>query len=450
MQHLSFYLILVCVVCALLGGWGYFSFLRHPKRYIRIGLLSSLSLLFVATLAPPASALTVPGAEAKVALTFDDGFASTYNYALPILSQRSIPATAFVTTKFIDNGITGDNLPAMSWQQVVALQNQYGWEIGSHTVTHPELPTISISQMKREVSSSKSILESKGLNVTSFATPYGAYNNTTLAEVLKSYNIHRGFRDRDHLNAYPYDRSVITVQSVVTGVSYTQVKSWIDQAISQKKWLVLVFHEVRPSLLSSYKYTTTTSELTQIADYIKQTGIRAVTMNHTLQKPGQNLLPNGTFASGISSGWTTGDTAYVMADSTNNGSYPSPVDSVKLSGNTSTSSLSSPAVHATATSIYGFQAFINSNTLSSGHVAYYANEYDATGNQISQTLLGSVSSQQVKYFTALYQPSSSRVDSFRIQTTVSAGGRGTAYVDDYELYDLGQTQPAANLVANGQ
>jgi hypothetical protein len=173
-------------------------------------------------------------------------------------------------------------------------------------------------------------------------------------------------------------------------------------------------------------------------------------MNHTLQKSGQNLLPNGTFASGISSGWTTGDPAYVMADSTNNGSYPSPVDSVKLSGNTSTSSLSSPAVHATATSIYGFQAFINSNTLSSGHVAYYANEYDATGNQISQTLLGSVSSQQVKYFTALYQPSSSRVDSFRIQTTVSAGGRGTAYVDDYELYDLGQMQPAANLVANGR
>lgn len=38
-----------------------------------------------------------------VAITFDDGYRSTYDLALPILKEFNLPATVFVTTGYIDN-----------------------------------------------------------------------------------------------------------------------------------------------------------------------------------------------------------------------------------------------------------------------------------------------------------------------------------------------------------
>jgi peptidoglycan/xylan/chitin deacetylase (PgdA/CDA1 family) len=49
-------------------------------------------------------------------------------------------------------------------------------EIGSHTVTHPLLPALSVSQQQDEIQRSKSTLEEMiGQRVTSFAYPYGNY-----------------------------------------------------------------------------------------------------------------------------------------------------------------------------------------------------------------------------------------------------------------------------------
>lgn len=413
------------------------------KLSIPINSFTILFLLLIAvcSFVPSAYAQVIDPQVAKVTLTFDDGFASTYNYALPILSQRGIPATEFVATSFIDKGVTGDGLPAMTWQQVQNLQNQYGWEIGSHTVTHPELPTVSLSQQKTEIANSKSVLAGKGLQVTSFATPYGAYDNNGLIEIAKSYNLHRGFWDRDALNTYPYDRSVIMVQSVETGVSYTTVKGWIDQAISQKKWLVLVFHEVKPALNPNYEYTITTQELTQIADYIKQTNIKAVTMNHTLQKPGPNLVTNSTFASGINNGWTTDNATQIQANTANNGSYPSPVDAVKLTGSPTASHLFSPSIPANPAATYTLQVFVNNNAVTSGQTGFYIDEYNTSGAWISGKNLGSVPAGGVKYFSILYKPSSTAVSSFKIQTFMTANTKGTAYVDNFELYNLNGVNP---------
>ena len=385
-------------------------------------------------------AQTTDPREAKVSLTFDDGFRSTYTLALPILNARGIKAVEFPTTGFIDAGVTGDGFPAMTWAQIQSLQNQYGWEIGSHTVTHAELPTVSLTQIKNELVNSKSTLQSKGLNVTSLATPYGAYDNNVLREALKIYNIHRGFWDRDDENSYPYNRDVIMVQSEEAGVTVTQVKAWIDQAISQKKWLVLVFHDTATQLNPNYEYTITTNDLTQIADYIKQKGIKVVSMDHTLVKPGPNLFTNATFDNGIANGWITDKPIQITSDSGNNGSYPSSTKSIKFVGSTSTSKLISPQIAVTGGNTYSFQTFVNADLITSGNITFSIEEYGNTNNLLATKSLGNVPLDTIKYFSSLYTPSST-VSSIKLVTTISANANGTAYVDNYELYNLTGINP---------
>ena len=171
----------------------------------------------------------VEASNAKVSITFDDGFASTYRYALPVLNRYNLAGTVYVVTG--DIGYSG----FMTWNQVLKLQNNHGWEIGGHTAEHLELPELDSNEIAFEVNSSLDTLLEHGLDTVSFASPYGAYDNRVLTEVLKRYNSHRGFWDRDDLNSLPYQRDVLMVRSVQTGVSSNTVKSWIDQAINEEK-----------------------------------------------------------------------------------------------------------------------------------------------------------------------------------------------------------------------
>jgi len=71
----------------------------------------------------------------------------------------------------------------MSWEQVVELARE-GHEIGSHSVTHPILPRCSRSEVNREVTISKSVLEEKVCQpVDSFCYPNGDFDDQSIAAV---------------------------------------------------------------------------------------------------------------------------------------------------------------------------------------------------------------------------------------------------------------------------
>jgi peptidoglycan/xylan/chitin deacetylase (PgdA/CDA1 family) len=86
-----------------------------PARFVmQIDLLRAAGFRFVtmAALAQIADGGAPPPGHAAV--TFDDGFRNIHATALPILSARGIPATAYVTTGFIDVsspwiGVGGDS-----------------------------------------------------------------------------------------------------------------------------------------------------------------------------------------------------------------------------------------------------------------------------------------------------------------------------------------------------
>jgi len=100
-------------------------------------------------------------------LSFDDGHASWRDVVAPILAERSVPATFFVTTGLI--GQRGN----LSWNDCRDLRAA-GHTVGSHTITHPRLADCDDETAVREIAESKKELEDElGTEIKDFAAPYG-------------------------------------------------------------------------------------------------------------------------------------------------------------------------------------------------------------------------------------------------------------------------------------
>lgn len=120
------------------------------------------------------------------AITFDDAFESVVSLAYPILSELGVPATVFMPTRADRNGLRDwegirlwsatpwrDELRGASWPQLKELVVA-GWEIGSHSRTHPVLTEISDEELRDELHGSREDCETMlGAPCTSIAYPYG-------------------------------------------------------------------------------------------------------------------------------------------------------------------------------------------------------------------------------------------------------------------------------------
>lgn len=120
-------------------------------------------------------------------VTFDDAFLSVLRRGLPVLSELAVPATVFVPTYHVDAraalcwpgfedpaGAPGqEELTPLSWSQVRELRDA-GWEVGSHTCTHPRLPGLDQTALERELRDSKNRCEQEVQHLcTAIAYPFG-------------------------------------------------------------------------------------------------------------------------------------------------------------------------------------------------------------------------------------------------------------------------------------
>jgi len=366
--------------------------------------------------------------EPKVSITFDDNFASTYEYALPILAQRNLPATLYTAT-----GYVGDS-NHMSWDQIREVQDVYGWEIGAHTVNHPELPLLPTAEIEYELTTSLQELQANALEITSFATPFGAYDNRVLVEAMKHYQTHRGFWDRDALNEWLYNQSVLMVKSIEDGVTPSLVNQWLQQAKVEKRWLILVFHEVAPQPDPNYEYTTTTADLTTMADVIVASGIKVVTVRDAAQLPSNQILTDGGFVDGLGTWWSDQPT-YVTHNTVGNGRYPDYQTAVKFSPNSERNvHLFSAQESVDPTQEYLVRGYVNADNLTAGEFGFYMDEYDVNGTWISGQWLGLVQPDAVVEFRRFYQPTSASVATVNLQNYLTANSAGFVYLDQAKIY----------------
>jgi peptidoglycan/xylan/chitin deacetylase (PgdA/CDA1 family) len=117
---------------------------------------------------------------AHLAITFDDGYLDNHDVAAPMLEKMGLPACFFITTGFIGSSTSswwdrerGIASEWMSWDQVRSLRAR-GFEIGAHTISHPDLGQIDGAEAEREIVGSKAGLEAAlGGPIVHFAYPYG-------------------------------------------------------------------------------------------------------------------------------------------------------------------------------------------------------------------------------------------------------------------------------------
>ena len=109
-------------------------------------------------------------------LTFDDGYKSNL-LAAEILSNFNAKATFFIIKNFIqiNNYLNKKDLLQLSSQ----------FQIGSHSVTHPNLTKLNNKQILYELSSSKDWLEDIcGKVINTFSIPNGFYNRKIVQYAL--------------------------------------------------------------------------------------------------------------------------------------------------------------------------------------------------------------------------------------------------------------------------
>jgi len=102
-----------------------------------------------------------------VLITFDDGNEDNYTTAFPIMQKYGFTGVLYIVVQYMN---LPNYLTAAQIQEMAAA----GWEVGSHSETHRNLPT-SPDAMRYEIVQSRKDLENRlGVPVLTFAYPFGA------------------------------------------------------------------------------------------------------------------------------------------------------------------------------------------------------------------------------------------------------------------------------------
>jgi peptidoglycan/xylan/chitin deacetylase (PgdA/CDA1 family) len=132
-------------------------------------------------------ALRRPPEGRTLVVTFDDAYRSVARLGFPILDELGLPGTVFAPTAYIGSerpmrwdGIDRwhhttheSELVPCSWPELETLVDA-GWEVGSHTRTHPRLPELTDAELATELQGSRRDCEQRlAVPCRSIAYPYG-------------------------------------------------------------------------------------------------------------------------------------------------------------------------------------------------------------------------------------------------------------------------------------
>lgn len=117
----------------------------------------------------------------SICITIDDGYKDNIE-AVKILEKYKVPYTIYISTGYIDkdiNYLTSEDLRMLNQSELCT--------IGSHTVNHIPLDTISEEEQEFEILNSKEFLEELlSTEINDFSYPHGSYDKRS-EQIVKNY-----------------------------------------------------------------------------------------------------------------------------------------------------------------------------------------------------------------------------------------------------------------------
>jgi peptidoglycan/xylan/chitin deacetylase (PgdA/CDA1 family) len=163
--------------------------------------------------------------QAAVTFTFDDNCPSTFSKIVPLLDTHGFKATFFI--------ISGTINSAEKWAAWRALSER-GFEIGNHTISHPDLTKISSDELANEVNGSyKLITDNIGKAPVTFAQP-GHRTNFKVDSIIS----------QNHLFTRLKAKTFYYWQGWISSTTQKDPISHIDDAIKKQKWFTIAAHGV--------------------------------------------------------------------------------------------------------------------------------------------------------------------------------------------------------------
>jgi peptidoglycan/xylan/chitin deacetylase (PgdA/CDA1 family) len=209
-----------------------------------------------------------------VSITFDDNWASAYDTARPIMDAYDMAGTMYTIPELV--GATG----YMTLAQLRKLQDEAGWDVSGHYQTNLTTLPGSADSILRGV---KKWLGQNGFRkgINEFAYPNGDYNTEVLEAAQRHFRSARTILERkESLNVPDYHR--IKVLLVVNTTTTAAIAAAVTAAITNKDWLILVFHKIVTTPTVSTEYST--ANFTTVIGDIATQGI--------LVKPVSEVLNN--------------------------------------------------------------------------------------------------------------------------------------------------------------
>lgn len=144
-----------------------------------------------------------------LALTFDDGYEDMYLHAYPLLRERSLPFTLYLTTHQIETGtpLAPDRASRpLTWDQVRDMYESGLMTLGAHTHMHPDLRFLGSDEIAIDLQTSDRLIEERtGVPPAHFAYPYGYWSATADRLVRSRYSsaaLGGGVRATDPSDSY--------------------------------------------------------------------------------------------------------------------------------------------------------------------------------------------------------------------------------------------------------
>lgn len=213
--------------------------------------------------------------KALITFVFDDGYVSDYTVMKPLfVGQGEVACAAIVIDNIGDGG-------RMSSAQIIELETA-GWEILSHTVTHPHLSGLTETEIRSELSTSKSILEGYGLTIKNLAYSHNDHNEIVRRVAREFYRSARA--GSNSLN--PQILQTYQLKSV-NADDHTELAAYqtlVDSAESQLKWLIFYMHSTNAA---------DSAMVLRLVNYIQSKNLSIVTIDEGLDLAGIKDFVNG-------------------------------------------------------------------------------------------------------------------------------------------------------------